>query len=68
MNAPAGARICACWGSWTAFKRLFGNRNPLLVAARSVGLAVADRSPALKRAFIEQALGLGEDLPRLARR
>jgi 2-octaprenylphenol hydroxylase len=55
-------------GVMEAFKRLFGNRNPLLVAARGAGLAVADRSPFLKRAFIEQALGLGEDLPRLARR
>ncbi|MBK8637420.1 MAG: UbiH/UbiF/VisC/COQ6 family ubiquinone biosynthesis hydroxylase [Chromatiaceae bacterium] len=55
-------------GVMEAFQRLFGNRNPLLVAARGAGLAVADRSPFLKRAFIEQALGLGEDLPRLARR
>jgi len=54
-------------GVMEAFKRLFGNRNPLLVAARGVGMTVADHSPFLKRAFIEQALGLRADLPRLAR-
>ena len=55
-------------GAMEGFKRLFGNSNTLLVAARNLGLAVTDRSPALKRAFIEQALGQGEDLPRLAGR
>ncbi|MBK1706264.1 UbiH/UbiF/VisC/COQ6 family ubiquinone biosynthesis hydroxylase [Halochromatium glycolicum] len=50
------------------FKRLFGNRNPLLVGARNLGLAVAAHLPGIKPLFIRQALGLGEHLPTLARR
>ncbi len=54
-------------GAMEVFKRLFGNRNPLLVAARNLGLAVTDRLPGLKQLFIEQALGQGENVPSLAR-
>lgn len=50
------------------FKRLFSNDQPLLVAARNAGLAAADRLTPLKRLFMEQALGQGQDLPTLARR
>jgi 2-polyprenylphenol 6-hydroxylase len=50
-----------------AFKRAFGSRLPPLVAARNLGLALTDRLQPLKRLFIRRALGLGEDLPPLAR-
>ncbi|KXX65507.1 UbiH/UbiF/VisC/COQ6 family ubiquinone biosynthesis hydroxylase [Marichromatium gracile] len=49
------------------FKRLFGNTNPFLARLRGLGLSATDRLPALKRAFIARALGLGDDLPPLAR-
>jgi 2-polyprenyl-6-methoxyphenol hydroxylase-like FAD-dependent oxidoreductase len=55
-------------GAMDGFKRLFSNANPLLVAARNTGLAVADRLLPLKRLLMAQALGQGADLPRLARR
>jgi 2-octaprenylphenol hydroxylase len=50
------------------FKRLFSNRNPPLAALRSAGLTAADHLAPLKRLFMRQALGLGADLPPLARR
>ncbi|MBK1633646.1 2-octaprenyl-3-methyl-6-methoxy-1,4-benzoquinol hydroxylase [Thiohalocapsa halophila] len=50
-----------------AFKRAFGNRIPPLVAARNLGLLTADQLGPLKKAFMRQALGLGEELPSLAR-
>jgi 2-octaprenylphenol hydroxylase len=49
------------------FKRLFSNRNLPLAALRSAGLTAADRLPPLKRLFMRQALGLGAELPPLAR-
>ncbi len=49
------------------FKRVFGNRNPALVGARNLGLAAAEHLPGIKPLFIRQALGLGDDLPPLAR-
>jgi 2-octaprenylphenol hydroxylase len=55
-------------GAMDGFKRLFSNRNPLLAAARNLGLAAVDRLGPLKRHFMAEALGLGGDLPRLARR
>jgi 2-octaprenylphenol hydroxylase len=50
------------------FKRIFGNRNPLLVGARNLGLSAAEHLPGIKALFIKQALGLGDNLPTLARR
>jgi 2-polyprenylphenol 6-hydroxylase len=50
-----------------AFKRAFGNRIPPLVAARNLGLFAADQVGPLKRAFMREALGLGDNLPTLAR-
>lgn len=55
-------------GAMDGFKRLFSNRNPLLAAARNLGLAAVDRLGPVKRHFMAEALGLGGDLPRLARR
>jgi 2-octaprenyl-6-methoxyphenol hydroxylase len=48
-----------------AVNRLFSNDNPILRAARDVGLGVVNAVPGLRRGFIRQAAGLTGDLPRL---
>jgi 2-polyprenyl-6-methoxyphenol hydroxylase-like FAD-dependent oxidoreductase len=50
------------------FKRLFSNRVLPLAALRSAGLSVVDRLAPIKHLFMRHALGLGDDLPPLARR
>jgi 2-octaprenylphenol hydroxylase len=50
-----------------AFKRAFGNRVPPLVVARNLGLYAADHIGPLKRAFMREALGLGDAVPSLMR-
>lgn len=45
--------------------RLFSNDNPLLRAARDVGLGLVNALPGLRRGFIREAAGLTGDLPRL---
>ena len=45
--------------------RLFSNDNPLLRAARDLGLGAVNATPGLRRRFIRQAAGLTGDLPRL---
>jgi 2-octaprenylphenol hydroxylase len=55
-------------GAMDAFKRLFSNALPPLAALRSAGLVAADRLTPVKHLFMRHALGLGEDLPPLARR
>lgn len=49
------------------FNRVFSRRFAPIATARSVGLFVADRFAPLKRLFTRQAMGLGDDLPPLAR-
>lgn len=49
------------------FKRLFSNDRQPASSLRSLGLGVADRLPRIKRLFMDRALGLGADLPPLAR-
>lgn len=49
-----------------AFNRLFSNDNPLLRAARDIGLGLTNAMPGLRRGFIREAAGLTGDLPRLA--
>jgi 2-octaprenylphenol hydroxylase len=49
------------------FKRLFAGSLPPLAWARNLGLEITDRLPPLKSLFMRRALGLGGDLPRLAR-
>ena len=49
------------------FRYLFGNDLTPLRLLRGTGLALADRLPPLKQAFMRQALGLRRDLPELAR-
>ncbi len=75
-----GAQALARYQSWRqfdttklamatdGFNRLFSNDNPLLRAARDIGMGVVNASPALRRAFIREAAGLNGDLPSLMAR
>nr|WP_246020357.1 UbiH/UbiF/VisC/COQ6 family ubiquinone biosynthesis hydroxylase [Gemmobacter aestuarii] len=45
--------------------RLFSNDNPILRAARDIGLGAVNAMPGLRRAFQRQAAGLTGELPRL---
>ncbi|WP_394178677.1 UbiH/UbiF/VisC/COQ6 family ubiquinone biosynthesis hydroxylase [Yoonia maritima] len=47
------------------FNRLFSNDNPLLRAARDIGMGAVNAIPGLRRGFIREAAGLTGDLPRL---
>ena len=47
--------------------RLFSNDNPLLRAARDLGMGAISQMPALRRGFIREAAGLTGDLPALMR-
>ena len=49
------------------FNRLFSNDNPLLRAARDLGMGLVNAAPGLRRSFIREAAGLTGDLPRLMR-
>ena len=49
------------------FNRLFSNDNPLLRAARDLGMGFVNRVAPLRRGFIREAAGLTGDLPRLMR-
>ncbi|MCK0141455.1 FAD-dependent monooxygenase [Aliiroseovarius sp. F20344] len=48
-----------------ATNRLFSNDNPILRAARDIGLGAVNAMPGLRRNFIREAAGLTGDLPRL---
>lgn len=54
-------------GAMDAFKRLFSNSVLPVAVLRSAGLVAADRISPVKRLFMRHALGLGDDLPPLAR-
>ncbi|RFU13050.1 2-octaprenyl-6-methoxyphenyl hydroxylase [Rhodobacteraceae bacterium W635] len=45
--------------------RLFSNDNPLLRAARDLGMGAVNAMPGLRRGFIREAAGLTGDVPRL---
>lgn len=47
------------------FNRLFSNDNPILRAARDIGMAAVGAVPGLRRGFIREAAGLTGDLPSL---
>ncbi len=49
------------------FNRLFGSSLQSVAGLRSLGLRLTDRIPSLKHLFMDRALGLGHDLPPLAR-
>lgn len=49
-----------------AVNRAFASDNPLLSAARGIGMGIVSRVPALRRGFMRQAAGLSVDpMPRL---
>jgi 2-octaprenyl-6-methoxyphenol hydroxylase len=48
-----------------AFNKLFSNDNPLLRAARDLGMGMVNAMPGLRRRFIREAAGLSGELPRL---
>ncbi|WP_197021538.1 UbiH/UbiF/VisC/COQ6 family ubiquinone biosynthesis hydroxylase [Sulfitobacter mediterraneus] len=48
-----------------SFNKLFSNDNPLLRAARDLGMAAVNALPGLRRGFIREAAGLSGELPRL---
>lgn len=48
-----------------SFNRLFSNDNPVLRAARDLGMGLISGIPALRRGFIREAAGLTGDIPRL---
>ncbi|MFN6977819.1 MAG: FAD-dependent monooxygenase, partial [Gemmobacter sp.] len=50
-----------------AVNRLFSNDNPVLRAARDLGMGAVSAMPGLRRAFIRQAAGLSGPLPELMR-
>lgn len=54
-------------GAMDGFKRLFSNEVPPLALLRSAGLSAVDRLSPIKHLFMRHALGMGGDLPRLAR-
>ncbi len=47
--------------------RLFSNDNPLLRAARDLGMGAINAMPGLRRSFIREAAGLTGELPELMR-
>lgn len=47
--------------------RLFSNDNPVLRAARDIGMGVVGAMPGLRRAFIRQAAGIAGKPPKLLR-
>jgi len=49
-----------------ALKQTFSGRHPAKMLVRDLGLVLADALTPLKVAFMEQAMGLSGDLPRLA--
>ncbi|MEY1557614.1 UbiH/UbiF/VisC/COQ6 family ubiquinone biosynthesis hydroxylase [Yoonia sp. R2331] len=49
------------------FNRLFSNDNPLIRAARDLGMGAVNAMPGLRRSFIREAAGLTGQLPQLMR-
>ncbi len=76
---PGDAQALARYERWRSFdsmalvaatdalNRLFSAGFPPLRLARTLGLAMVDRLPPLKRFFMRDAMGVVGDLPRLAR-
>jgi 2-octaprenylphenol hydroxylase len=48
--------------------RVFGERSVAVATARRIGLSIVSRQPLIRRQLIGRALGLGGDVPALARR
>ena len=62
-----GVDTAALTASTDLINKLFSNDNPLLRAARVIGLGVVNSIPSARRDFIREAAGLSGDLPRLLR-
>ena len=74
-----GAPVLARYARWRRFdaaqmgaatdavNALFSNDDPILRAARRLGMGAVDAMPGLKRRFIREAAGLTGDLPDLMR-
>ena len=75
----AAADVLARYQTWRRFdtttlaittdltNRLFSNDNPVLRAARDLGMGALNAMPGLRRGFIREAAGLTGDLPDLMR-
>ncbi len=50
-----------------SFNRLFSNDNPILRAARQIGVATVQNIPELRRSFMREAAGLTGEIPKLMR-
>lgn len=50
------------------FKHLFGTQLPFIQRARAFGLKLTNQNEVLKNLIMRQAMGLNDDLPKLARR
>ncbi|MEQ8899814.1 MAG: FAD-dependent monooxygenase [Roseovarius sp.] len=73
----AAADVLARYQQWRRFdtatlamatdltNRLFSNDNPVLRAARDLGMGAISQMPGLRRGFIREAAGLTGDLPEL---
>ncbi len=46
------------------FNRMFSNDNPLIRAARDIGMGLINAAPSLRRSFIREAAGLNGPLPK----
>jgi 2-octaprenylphenol hydroxylase len=54
-------------GVCDTLNRLFAEKSVAVAAVRRLGLAMVTRQPLLRQGLIERALGLGGDVPQLAR-
>jgi 2-octaprenylphenol hydroxylase len=54
-------------GVCDTLNRLFAEKSVAVAAVRRLGMAMVTRQPLLRQGLIERALGLGGDVPRLAR-
>ncbi|GAA6181702.1 FAD-dependent monooxygenase [Shimia sp. NS0008-38b] len=75
----ASALVLARYQEWRRFdtatlvaatdltNKLFSNDNPLLRAARDVGMGLIGSMPGLRRTFMREAAGLNGELPKLMR-
>ena len=49
-----------------SFKRLFDGANPVQKLVRDIGLSTMSHLPKAKQKIVQQAVGLGGELPHLA--
>ena len=61
-----GDNLATEW-AMEGFNRLFSNDSSLLANLRNLGFRMFDRTGPVKQAVMRQAMGLRDDLPRLAR-